>query len=83
MAIKTGDTKIVSHLKQIISLNIQKGNAASILGSLPADASMNEIFICTISFVISTCVLRNFLNYRVLKALYLQNDKLHSISKNG
>lgn len=44
MAMKTGDKRTIGHFKQIISLNIQRGNAASILGSLPDAAPMNEIF---------------------------------------
>lgn len=34
MAIKTGDMKVVSHFKQIISLNIQKGYALADTASL-------------------------------------------------
>jgi hypothetical protein len=44
MALKTGDMRTISHFKEIISLNIQRGNAASIFGSLPDAASMDEIF---------------------------------------
>lgn len=35
--------KTISNLKEIIFLNVQRGNLASILGPLPEAVSMNEI----------------------------------------
>uniref|UniRef100_A0A8D8ZKX7 Uncharacterized protein n=1 Tax=Cacopsylla melanoneura TaxID=428564 RepID=A0A8D8ZKX7_9HEMI len=41
---RTGDPKTPGYFRQTIALNIQRGNAASILGSLPDASPMSEVF---------------------------------------
>ena len=45
VANQSGETRSTSFLKQRISLTIQRGNAASILSSLPSHRSLDEVFL--------------------------------------
>ena len=42
--LKSGDSRSKHYLYQRISLAVQRGNAASIMGSLPSSIPMEEIF---------------------------------------
>ena len=41
---KTGEPRSLEFLKQRISLDIQRGNSASVLGTLPQSHSLDEVF---------------------------------------
>ena len=43
---KTGEPRSLELLKQRISLDIQRGNSASVLGTLPQPRSLDEVFSC-------------------------------------
>ena len=45
LALATNDVRSLSFLKQRISIAIQRGNAASILGTLPGGKGFGEIFL--------------------------------------
>ena len=42
--VETGEPKSLEFLKQRISLAIQRGNSASVLGTLPQSRSLDEVF---------------------------------------
>lgn len=44
IVMQTNDMKLISHVEEIISLNIQRGNVASLFGSLPVAVSTNAIY---------------------------------------
>lgn len=43
MSISTGEPKSLSFFRQRVSIAIQRGNSASVLGTIPSDSSLSEI----------------------------------------
>lgn len=44
IVMQTGDKKKIHHFEEIISLNIQRENVASLFGSIPVAVSLNDIY---------------------------------------